>query len=161
MSVDIVATRDSAPDRLAAWVMRIAGVALVGMVVVETWQVIARYGLNDSPGWTEPVALLLLDLAMSFGAAAAVHTRAHFAFPVAVQMSPPRVRRALQALAQVVVAAIGSVLAVGGAVLFVDGLAVPMAGAHLPQGTPFLPLAIGGILIVLFALAGLRHREQT
>ena len=148
-------------DRLATLVLHIAGAALIGMVAVEAWQVFARYVLNDSPGWTEPVALLLLDLAMSFGAAAAVHARAHFAFPVAVQASPPRLRRVLQIVAQLVVAAIGGVLAVGGAVLLVDGLDVPMAGARLPQGTPFLPLAIGGALIALFALAQLRSGAGT
>lgn len=146
-------------DRLADAVMRIAGAALIGMVAVETWQVFARYGLNASPGWTEPVALLLLDFAMSFGAAAAVHARAHFAFPVAVQASPPHLRRVLQSISQLVVAAIGGVLAVGGGLLFVDGLDVTMAGARLPQGAPFLPLALGGALIVLFALAGLRRKD--
>ena len=40
----------------------------------------ARYVLNDSPGWTEPVALLLLNTAMSFGAAAGVHRGSHFGF---------------------------------------------------------------------------------
>lgn len=146
-------------DRFADGVMRIAGAALIGMVAVETWQVFARYGLNNSPGWTEPVALLLLNLAMSFGAAAAVHARAHFSFPVAVQASPPRVRRVLEAIGQLVVAAIGGVLAIGGGMLFVDGFDVPMAGAHLPQGSPFLPLGLGGALIVVFALAGLRVKD--
>jgi TRAP-type C4-dicarboxylate transport system permease small subunit len=159
MSTVVAAMPRSTLDWLADAVMRIAGVALIGMVAVETWQVFARYVLNDSPGWTEPVALLLLDLAMSFGAAGAVHSRAHFAFPVAVQASPPRLRRVLQTIAQLVVAAIGAVLAVGGGVLFVDGLSVSMAGARLPQGAPFLPLALGGALIVLFALGGLRRED--
>ena len=47
-----------------AWVARcaitIACAALIAMTVVEGWQVFARYVLNDSPSWTEPVALLLM-----------------------------------------------------------------------------------------------------
>ena len=43
--------------------------------LVEAWQVFARYVLNDSPGWTEPVALLLLNIAMMFGAAVGVRQR--------------------------------------------------------------------------------------
>ena len=36
--------------------------ALLGLVVVQGWQVIARYVINDSPSWTEPVTVLLLSL---------------------------------------------------------------------------------------------------
>ena len=45
---------------LARITLVIAGAALVGMAIVEGWQVYARYVLNDSPSWTEPVALLLM-----------------------------------------------------------------------------------------------------
>ncbi|MGO4775655.1 TRAP transporter small permease, partial [Lysobacter sp. 2RAB21] len=72
---------DAAPgvlDRIAGAAIAIAGLALVGMVAVQALQVFARYVLNDSPGWTEPVALILLNTAMSFGAAAGVHHGAHF-----------------------------------------------------------------------------------
>jgi TRAP-type C4-dicarboxylate transport system permease small subunit len=45
---------------LARAALRIAAASIVGLVGVQAWQVIARYVLNDSPGWTEPVAVLLL-----------------------------------------------------------------------------------------------------
>nr|MBP8908295.1 TRAP transporter small permease [Pseudoxanthomonas sp.] len=41
-----------------------AAIALVGLVLVQSWQVFTRYVLNDSPSWTEPVTLLLLATAM-------------------------------------------------------------------------------------------------
>ena len=50
-------------DSLASLAMGLAGFALVAMALIQAWQVFARYVLNDSPGWTEPLALLL----MSFG----------------------------------------------------------------------------------------------
>jgi TRAP-type C4-dicarboxylate transport system permease small subunit len=146
-------------DRLAAWTLRVAGIALIGMVLVESWQVFARYVLNDSPGWTEPVALLLLNVAMSLGAAAAVRSRAHFAFPIAVQACPPPLRRVLEILGDLVVAGIGLVLAIWGAQLLVDGWSVRMAGAALPQSAVFLPMAIAGVLMALFSLAALRRTE--
>ena len=153
------AAQPSFLDRLAALALRIAGLALVGMVVAEAWQVFARYVLNDSPGWTEPVALLLLNVAMSLGAAAAVRSRAHFAFPIAVQACPPRVRRVLEALSDLVVAAIGLALAVWGVELLADGWNVRMTGAPLPQSAVFLPMSVGGALIAVFALASLRRGE--
>jgi TRAP-type C4-dicarboxylate transport system permease small subunit len=141
---------------LARAAIAVAGAALIGMVVVEGWQVFTRYVLNDSPGWTEPLALLLLNTAMSFGAAVGVRNHSHFGFFIAVQSAPPTLRRVLQSFSCLVVAAIGAVLAWWGAMLFVDGLGVPLAGTLLPQSAVFLPMATGGGLIALFSLERLR-----
>jgi TRAP-type C4-dicarboxylate transport system permease small subunit len=135
--------------RVATWV---ACSSLIGMVLVEAWQVFARYVLNDSPVWTEPVALLLMSAAMMFGAANGVRSESHFGFFLALHVSPPRVRALLLAFARLIIAAIGAVLAFWGVVLLADGWSIPMAGAPLPQGLYFLPIGAGGALITLFAL---------
>jgi len=137
--------------RAARAALLVAGMALVSLAAVQAWQVIARYVLNDSPGWTEPLALLLLNTAMSLGAAAAVQQRAHFGFPLLVHMAPPRLRRLLEAFSSLVVLALGGVLAVGGITLLLDGWNVRMAGTVLPQGLMFLPLTAGGVLMAFFA----------
>src|ERR1700745_369755 len=67
----------------------IACVALVAMTLVEGWQVFARYVLNDSPSWTEPVALLLMSAAMMFGAAVGVRNEAPFGFFLLVHVVAP------------------------------------------------------------------------
>src|SRR5690606_14248384 len=59
----------SALDRVSDASISVAVVALLGLVVVQGWQVFARYVVNDSPSWTEPVTIVLLAAAMSFGAA--------------------------------------------------------------------------------------------
>ena len=143
-------------DRLAKLAIAVAGTALVGVVIVQAWQVIARYVLNDSPGWTEPMAVLLLNTAMSFAAAAAVHGNSHFSFPLLLGALPPGPRRVCNFVAGLAVAGFGAALAVWGSVLLLDGLDVRMAGADLPQSAAFLPMSIGGVLIALFALAHLR-----
>lgn len=139
-------------DRVASFAIGVAGVALVGMVAVQALQVFARYVLNDSPGWTEPVALLLLNTAMSFGAAAGVHRGSHFGFFILVHSAPPTVRRVLMSLTNLVIAGIGFVLALWGGELLLDGIDIPMAGAPLPQSAVFAPMSIAGALMVLFAL---------
>ena len=142
-------------DAVARAALTIAGLALVGVVIVQAWQVIARYLLNDSPGWTEPVAVLLLGTAMSFGAAAGVHDKTHFGFLLLAQATSPRVRRALSSILHIVVIAIGSVLAFWSARLLFDGLVVRMAGAPLPQSANFAPLLCGSALMVVFGLQAL------
>jgi TRAP-type C4-dicarboxylate transport system permease small subunit len=140
-------------EQLAGIAIAIAAAALLGLVVVQGWQVIARYVLNNSPSWTEPVTLLLLSTAMSMGAAAGVQTRRHFSFSLVSEALPPRARRAMHVLQSLVVAVIGLVLLYWGAVLFVDGMHIPTAGAPLPESIDYLPLAASGGLMMLFALA--------
>lgn len=145
--------------RLSRLSAAIAIAALLGLVLVQGWQVIARYILNDSPSWTEPVTVLLLSTTMSLGAAAGVHERRHFRFSLLADALQPAVHRVLQVVVQLVMAAIGATVAWWGALLFVDGLAIRAAGAALPQSASYLPLAIGGALMAVFALAQLRDNE--
>ncbi len=138
--------------RVARIATAVAGAALLGMAATEAWQVFARYVLNDSPGWTEPVALFLLNTAMSLGAAAGVRSWSHFGFFILVHNVPAALRRALQAFACLLVAAVGAALAVWGALLLLDGIAVPAAGTLLPESAVFLPMAVGGALMFVFAI---------
>jgi len=136
-----------------AWATIFAGcLALAGMAAVQAWQVFARYVLNDSPGWTEPVALLLLNTVMMLGAAIGVRMASHFRFGMVVLLMPPSIQRVVLALMNALIAAIGVLLAWWGARLTADGWDVAMAGTALPQGAMLLPLCIGGVLMALFAL---------
>ncbi|QNH19200.1 TRAP transporter small permease [Xanthomonas sp. GW] len=139
-------------DRISNLAIGIAAAALLGLVVVQGWQVFTRYVLNDSPSWTEPVTLLLLSTAMSLAAAAGVHTRRHFGFFLLAEKMHARVRRAIDLIRPLMIVAIGAVIAWWGGVLLLDGLDIKMAGASLPQSINYLPLSIGGALMSVFAL---------
>lgn len=141
-----------AVDALAATAVAIAGAALLGLVVVQAWQVVARYVLNDSPAWTAPVTVLLLSTAMSFAAAAGVHGNRHFGFFLLAQSLRPRPKRVVDGIVCLVIAVIGAVLACDGWVLWLDGLGIRMAGAPMAESVGYLPLSIGGGLMVVFAL---------
>ncbi len=148
-----IAAPKTALDRLSDASITVAVLALLGLVVVQGWQVFARYVINDSPSWTEPVTILLLSSAMSFGAASGVHTGRHFGFFLLAEAMKPAHRRIVDTLVNLVIVSIGAVLAGWGSVLLLDGLDIKMAGAPLPQSLPYLPLTLGGALMVVFALA--------
>jgi TRAP-type C4-dicarboxylate transport system permease small subunit len=139
-------------DGLARVTILIASASLVGMALVEGWQVFARYVLNNSPSWTEPVALLLMSTVMMLGAAVGTRNDAHFGFFIAVDAAPPSLRRTLLSIARFIAAATGLLLAIWGGELLLDSWSVPMAGAPLPQGLVFLPFSVGGALIAVFAI---------
>lgn len=156
MSEDTILAPEDAPksalDRVADAVIAVAATALFGLVIVQGWQVFARYVINDSPSWTEPVTLLLLSTAMSLGAAAGVHTNRHFGFFLLQEHMRPTIRRLVELLVPLVIVSIGAVIAWWATILLFDGLGIKAAGAQLPQSINYLPLAIGGALMVLFAL---------
>jgi TRAP-type C4-dicarboxylate transport system permease small subunit len=71
-----------------------AAFALVAMALVQAWQVFGRYVLNASPGWTEPVALVLMSLSVMLGSAVAVRQEIHFSFAMLAESGPPARRAA-------------------------------------------------------------------
>jgi TRAP-type C4-dicarboxylate transport system permease small subunit len=129
----------------------IAGICLCGLVAVLVWQVIGRYVLNDSPGWTEPLALVFVSIAALFGAALAVRSETHFAFPLLVELSPAPIKLLLKFMARFISFAFGAALAFYGGLLVADGWDVSMAGAPLPEGFAFVGICSGGAMIAVFA----------
>jgi TRAP-type C4-dicarboxylate transport system permease small subunit len=150
----------AALDRMAAAALAVAGFALISMALIEGWQVFARYVLNDSPSWTEPVALLCMSTTMMLGAAAGVRSKRHFGFFILVESVRPPLRRALQVVAQLIATAIGLMLAVWGGDMLIDAWDYPIAGAPVPQGITFLPICVGGVLIAVFSIEQLFARDD-
>jgi TRAP-type C4-dicarboxylate transport system permease small subunit len=141
-----------AADWLASRSLLLAGLALVGIVGVQSWQVFARYVLNDSPSWTEPVAILLMNTVMMFGAAFGVHREAHFGFFIGVHAAPRPLRKALLAVSRGVQLGVGGLLAAWGLKLTLETWSISLAGVALPQGASYLPIAVGGALIAILSL---------
>ena len=139
-------------DGLASLAMGLAGLALVAMALIQAWQVFARYVLNDSPGWTEPLALLLMSFAVMFGAAVAVRRETHFAFQTFRDAAPGPLKWLMKSISRLIAAGSGAGLMVFGGTLMIDEWPVALAGAPLPSGLKFAGLCVGGALILLFAL---------
>ncbi len=64
----------------------------------------------------------------------------------------------LQKFSSALVALLGAAIAWGSWQLVLGDWAVRMAGTVLPEGSRYLPLSIGGILIAVFALEKLFSR---
>jgi TRAP-type C4-dicarboxylate transport system permease small subunit len=135
--------------------LAIACCALVALAVVEVWQVVTRYVLDSPAAWTEPVALLLLKVALMLGAAVGVRQETHFRFALGVE-GAGRWRGALAAFGRLMTAAIGLVLAGWGTSLMIATWELKAPGAPLPTGLNFAPFVVGGALIALFAIERLR-----
>jgi TRAP-type C4-dicarboxylate transport system permease small subunit len=150
--------------KLSQATLYVACVAIVGVAIVEGWQVFARYVLNNSPSWTEPVALLLMSTAMMGGAAYGVRGNRHFGFFMLVDYARPAIARVLRWIPLLIAFGVGVIFFVAGGHLVLESWDFPMAGAPLPQGVVYLPISVGGALIAVFAaerMVTLSRQPQT
>ena len=79
-------------DQLETAALILAGVSLIAVVAVQAWQVFARYVLNDSPSWTEPLALVFIANTAMLGAAVGARRETHFGFPLLADSAPRLIR---------------------------------------------------------------------
>lgn len=135
-----------------------AGAGVVIMVAIIFLQVIVRYVVHSSVTWTEPGAVMVMGWFIFLGAAVGVREGYHLAFDVVLYFVSHRVKMIFFSISDLVILAFG-----GGMVWFGLQLAIKTADNKLPSlgisgAFDFLPLVVGGALIVLFSIERLARR---
>jgi TRAP-type C4-dicarboxylate transport system permease small subunit len=139
---------------LALW---LAAAGMILMTALVAWQVFARYVLNASPSWTEPLSILVMSWFIFLGAAVGVRENFHMGFDVLIHFLPgagPWMR----AISDIAVLVFGLGMTVYGSQLMLQTWTAMIPVLHLPGGFAYMPLVAGGILITLFALERLALR---
>jgi len=136
----------------------VAGTGVVLMTIFIAAQVFWRYVLNDSLQWTEPAAVMIMGWFIFLGAAVGVREGYHLAFDVVIFVLPERARLWCFSISDAVICAFGAGMAKYG-----TDLAIKTAGNKLPSlgisgAFDFMPLVVGGVLLVLFTLERLARR---
>lgn len=145
-------------DRLAGVVMTVAGIMMVTLIAIFGWLVFGRYMLNNTPTWVEQVALLLVVWITFLGAAVGVWRSTHLSIDFIREAMPRGPRDALRLLTDVVLVVFGGVMAYHGTrlVLGTSRRTVQMLG--ISEGWRAAPIAICGVLIIIFAIASILVR---
>lgn len=130
----------------------LAGLGLVAMTVIISWQVFGRFILNSSPSWSEQAALTLMIWFVTLAAAVGVREGFHIRITAVEDALPPGARRGMRILADLVVGGIGAAMLYWGGDLVARtwGHVIPSLG--LSRGVAYLGLPLAGGLIVIFAL---------
>lgn len=142
-------------SRIALW---LAGGALVLMTAIIALHVFFRYVLDDAVVWALPASVMIMGWFIFLGAAVGIREGYHLSFDVLLQILPQKVVLILHSVSDIVVCAFG-----GGMVWFGWQLAARTAGNKLPSlgisgAFDFIPLVVGGVLVVLFSLERLLRR---
>src|SRR6202171_2660584 len=93
----------------------IAGSALVIISLVVPWGVYTRYVLDSAASWPEPMAILLSIVLTFFGAAACYRSGVHMRVTVARDLFPPLARRAIDLVAEGLMALVCLFMVIWGA----------------------------------------------
>jgi TRAP-type C4-dicarboxylate transport system permease small subunit len=125
---------------------------LIGMTVIISWQVFARYVLHAAPSWTEQASLLLMLWFILFAAAAGVREGFHIRLTLLEDALPDNRKRILRLFCHGVVLFFGAAMAWSGAGLVFETWSHTIPTLGLPRGLAYLPIAIAGALIVVYTV---------
>ncbi len=122
------------------------------IVAVVAWQVFGRYVLNDSPTWTESLALVLILYVTLIGAAVGVRDAGHLGMESLLVLAPPGIRHKAEILIHILVGIFGAAMLYNGWVLGASVASYKLANLELSEAVRYVPLALSGGLIVLFSI---------
>ncbi|WEX08776.1 TRAP transporter small permease [Chelativorans sp. AA-79] len=138
-------------SRLSDAALYIAGAGLVAMSVIVLWQVIVRFILNWNNSWTELTAILIMSWFIFLGAAVGVRENYHLGFDVLLYVLPKGSKKVLRTISDLVVIAFSAGMIFYGWQLMNLQWNERMPALGISGAFRYLPLAAGGVLILLFS----------
>nr|WP_321482131.1 TRAP transporter small permease [uncultured Cohaesibacter sp.] len=143
---------------LSTGALWLASLGLVMMTVFTAAQVFVRYVLNDSIIWSEPVSIVLMAWFIFLGAAVGIREGNHLSFDVLLIFVPDKVKTIFFTLSDLVVIGFGVGMVWFGGQLMNAGWHIKIPTLGLPRAIDYMPLVVGGFLVVLFSLERLARR---
>jgi TRAP-type C4-dicarboxylate transport system permease small subunit len=130
---------------------------LAVMVASVTWQIVSRYLLVSPSSWTEELARFMLIWIGLVGGAYAYRRGMHLGLELLAERLPVRTRPLHAALVHVAVGVFAAIALVGGGgnlVALTYSLSQYSPGLELPMAVVYLALPLAGVLILIYAIAG-------
>ena len=134
---------------------------LLGVVLIISWQVLARYvpGVRV-PRWTEETSLILMVWLSMLGSGLAIRAGEHLSVDVVVRQFPRRVQRFFTYAVWALVVGFGLYLVWYGFELSSRTMSQTFSATKLPIGWMYLGIPLGGVLIAFYALQALFRLED-
>jgi TRAP-type C4-dicarboxylate transport system permease small subunit len=142
----------SALSALSTGALYLAGAGLVAMSCIVLWQVFVRFVLNWGQAWTELSSIMIMSWFIFLGAAVGVRENYHLGFDVLLYVLPKGSKKVLRTISDIVVLAFAVGMIKYGIDLMILQRSERLPGLGISGAFRYLPLATGGVLIVLFSL---------
>jgi|SRR6185369_12912905 len=140
-------------DGLYLLCVLLAGGAIVVISLVIPYGVWCRYVLNSAASWPEPMSILLSIVITLFGAAACYRMRIHMKVSLVVELFPKLGQRIINTIAELLVGGLGLFMAIWGLGLVQTTWNQVIAEFPLLRtGITYLPIPLGGAILVLFVI---------
>jgi TRAP-type C4-dicarboxylate transport system permease small subunit len=140
-------------DALYALCVWVAGAALVLISAVIPWAVYTRYVLNRAASWPEPTAVLMMIVLTFIGAAACYRVGLHMRMSFFVSLLPLRWQRITAFFVELLMGLIALFMINWGAKLVAATWQNSIADfPSLSVGVTYLPIPIGGAILLLFVI---------
>ncbi len=132
----------------------LAGLSLIVMTVLTTYQVIVRYIFNSPSTWSEELVGYMFGWATMFGAALCTGERGHMNIPIIVDMMKPAAKKILLIFAEVVALLFSAIILVYGGTT-VSSLAMGQQTSSLwglAVGTFYWVMPVCGVVMVVYSI---------
>jgi TRAP-type C4-dicarboxylate transport system permease small subunit len=130
----------------------VAGTGLVAMTLIVMWQVFVRFVLNWGQAWTELTSIMIMSWFIFLGAAVGVRENYHLGFDVLLYVLPKGSKKVLRTISDIAVLAFAVGMIKYGIDLMILQWKEKLPGLGISGAFRYLPLATGGVLIVLFSV---------
>ena len=141
----------------------LAGASLLAMVLLTTWQVVARYILKDPSTWSEELVSYLFAFASLFGAAIVSGERNHMNIGVVAEKLSPKLQLILGVFGEAIAMLFsGAILIYGGIQISTLAMGQMTSSLHIPIGVFYVVMPVTGVLILLYSvlnIAGILRGE--
>lgn len=147
----MLTTLSNALDRISRFALALSAIGIIAMTVIVGWQVYGRYVLNDTPHWSESLAIFIMNWFILIGAAVGVHERFHIGIVFFKDAMPDTIRFALEIMIHLATASFAAAMIVYSGQLAETTWSHTIPTLNLPRGLQYVPFVLSGVLIILFS----------
>lgn len=152
---------DHAFKMISRFLLAASALALVLMMAVLCWQVLARYLLDSSPAWAEQSALLLMIWMTFLGTASGIADGFHIRIAEGISSLPEKWALLAVQAGNLLIVGSGLLIAWFGSLLVAETWNNIVPTLPLTRGMVYSVIPLSGGLMAIFAINHLVRKEET
>lgn len=130
----------------------ILGALMFALVVIVFWQVVCRFVLRSSSGWTSEISTLIFVWATYLGAALAIRSGSQISMTLIVGKVGRPVKQIIQIIAAIICEIFYGVFTAAGVAAVIKFSATTTASLRIPMPWAYGAFVVSGIIMLVFGI---------